>query len=61
MLNIIKAVDFHLATVSLNGHANDVLQIYLTMPIVYLQKEHGALLKTKYVSCVTVIQWELAH
>ena len=53
MLTIIKAVDYHFATVSLKGHANDLqLQIYLMMSTVYLQKEDETLLKTKYVSCV---------
>jgi hypothetical protein len=53
MLNIIKAVDFYLATVSLKGHANDLLQIHLMMSIVNLQKVDGSLLKTKCASCVT--------
>lgn len=43
MLNIINAVNFHLATVTLKGHVNDLqLQIYL-MPTVYLQKRRGSL------------------
>ena len=42
----IKAVEFHLAIESLKGHAKDLLQIYLMMFKVHLQKVDGACLKT---------------